>query len=94
MKWKCLDYNHGNHFDGSYFVAPVKGRYLFFVKTWHQSNHTSYIHLNVNDLDYDEASAMRRGSTKFGEIVLQATFELNKNDKVRIQPKTIHNSLI
>ena len=92
MKWKCLDYNHGNHFDGSYFVAPVKGKYFFFVKTWHQSNQTSWIYLNVNDSDYDEASAMRKGSNKFGEIVLQATFELEKNDKVRVQPPKIQYS--
>ena len=49
-KWVTHEYNFGNNFDGTNFVAPLEGVYSFYVTSRTEASSTSgVINLHVND---------------------------------------------
>ena len=89
--WKNIEYNHGNHFDGSNFTAPIKGIYSFLTTIKQRSYQFGRIRCYVNNKVI--ALAERTNSTDIktdinmnaGQILLPITLELKKDDIVTIR---------
>ena len=86
-----IEYNHGNHFDGSIFIAPVKGLYSILATAQNRAYSFGYIRCYVNNKEVAYAlrhcaydCAYDSGGTRTGNILLQSTLQLNKNDKMFI----------
>ena len=48
--WRNIEYNFGNYFDGSNFIAPLTGIYSFYITSQTHSVSTSgQINLYAND---------------------------------------------
>ena len=89
--WINVEYNHGNHFDGTSFTAPAKGIYTFLVTAHQKSFHFGFLRFCLND---NEVAFTKRSNcsemqlaknVNSGPLLLQITLQLEKNDKVTIQ---------
>ena len=81
-----MDYNLGNHFDGSIFTAPFKGIYTFNVCAGHQSETNGYVDLYVNELKTVNSQRNCNEETRdsFSNIWLHTTLQLKKGDEISI----------
>ena len=86
--WENIEYNHGSHFDGSTFTAPVKGIYTFFVTALQKSFSFGFLSffMNGNAVSYTKRSNCNKASVQenvnSGPLLLQITLQLEKNDIV------------
>ena len=84
MEWICVNYNHGNCFDGTYFTVPENGLYCFNAKCWHGYSSTrGEIKLYINGGDH--VTTKRESDGKVGFVNIHTTLELVKNDKVDVR---------
>ena len=97
MDWRNIEYNHGNHFDGTTFVAPFKGLYSFLSTAVYETSVTinsSKVECFVNDiraysaLSNSTGRANQSGSiaiASVGQVLMQTTLQLNAKDRVYIK---------
>ena len=97
MDWRNIEYNHGNHFDGTTFVTPFKGLYSFLSTAVYKTSVTinsSKVECFVNDIRaYSALSnstdrANQSGSiaiASVGQVLMQTTLQLNAKDRVYIK---------
>ena len=97
MDWRNIEYNHGNHFDGTTFVAPFKGLYSFLSTAVYETSVTinsSKVECFVNDiraysaLSNSTGRANQSGSiaiASVGQVLMQTTLQLNSKDRVYIK---------
>ena len=100
MDWRNIEYNHGNHFDGTTFVAPFKGLYSFLSTAVYETliigSMTNYSRVDcfVNDIRTNSALSnfTRRtdqsasiGNECVGNVMMQTTLQLNAKDRVYIK---------
>ena len=100
MDWRNIEYNHGNHFDGTTFVAPFKGLYSFLSTAVYETYITgstinsSKVECFVNDiraysaLSNSTGRANQSGSiaiASVGQVLMQTTLQLNSKDRVYIK---------
>ena len=85
VEWKQIDYNIGNHFDGTIFAAPTTGLYTFHA-TSEQFNNTGdasiFVHVN------GRPKLQSRNYTKsndFGFVTIQTTLKIAEDDKVEVR---------
>ena len=79
-----MDYNLGNHFDGSIFTAPFKGIYTFNVCVGHQSETDGQINLYVNECR--TANSQRNcNNDSYSNIWLYTTLRLETDDEISIR---------
>ena len=84
MKWKNVDYNLGNFFDGTYFTAPENGLYSFNAFCRHKSSYNGYISLNLNDNQHIYAGTAESNNND-GFVNIDTTLKLVENDKVDVR---------
>lgn len=85
VTWKTVNYNCGRAFNGTYFKAPLKGIYSFYVTVNHtSSDYLGYVYLNKDGSVVAQASRQAYG-TRVSPIVLQATLQLEKGNKVQVR---------
>ena len=84
VTWKTVNYNCGRAFNGTYFKAPVKGIYSFYVTVTHASDYLGYIYLNKDGSVVAQASRQSYTS-RISPIVLQATLQLERGNKVQVR---------
>ena len=97
MDWRNIEYNHGNHFDGTTFVAPFKGLYSFLSTAVYETSVTinsSKVECFVNDvraysaLSNSTDRVNHSGSiaiASVGQVLMQTTLQLNAKDRVYIK---------
>ena len=86
VKWRNVDYNLGNLFDGTYFTAPENGLYSFYACCSPKTSSHGYIHLYLNQKVHSSAYAVETRSDKDGMFVnIYTTLNLVKNDKVDVR---------
>ena len=89
VKWRNIEYNIGNHFNGTIFTAPVAGLYSFFAMAKHRGATYTRIRLYVNG----NSKIVSTNETKNDDIQslpLQSTLKLGKNDTVEMR---VHGTL-
>ena len=101
VHWKNIEYNYGNHFDGSSFTAPLKGLYSFTSTAIYKSRTLPVVY-NINRPRIilsgcgkdcivtawsNEIKDMKEPVeiVNAGHILLQTTVQLNAKDKVFIK---------
>ena len=85
VEWKTIDYNIGSHFDGKIFTAPKTGLYSFNVMALQQdSSDQSRIYLNINNTPKITALERQGTASSHGNMAIQATLKVSKDDKVDI----------
>lgn len=101
VHWKKLQYNYGNHFDGSIFTAPLTGLYSFTSIAQYESRTLPRIYyLNrsrillvgcsqglIASAVSNDVIDMKEPSeiVNVGTILLQTTVQLNAKDEVYIK---------
>ena len=103
MDWRNIEYNYGNHFDGTTFVAPFKGLYSFLSTAVYETStmgtivHLSRICCFVNAIRIHSALSNCTGSPdqrgSIGHVLMQATLQLNAKDRVYIKLDGTFSSL-
>ena len=86
VEWRDIDYNIGNHFDGTVFTAPRTGLYTFSAQFRIEVHDDStYAQLRVNGSL--KAHSGSDNPTGRGSIPLpiQTTLKLAKDDKIEIR---------
>ena len=85
VPWQQIDYNFGNHFDGTIFTAPKTGLYTFFAQCASQAaNHNSKASFYVNGAEKNYSYLQTTDQYRI-DCTLQATLKLAKNDKVEVR---------
>ena len=89
MEWICVNYNHGNCFDGTYFTVPENGLYCFYATCYLTSRSRGRISLHVNNYEIGILASKAEGiSEGIGDdifINIYTTLELEKDDKVDVR---------
>ena len=83
--WKNIEYNHGNHFDGSNFTAPIKGIYSFLTTIKQRSYQFGRIRCYVNNKEIALVYIKTDINMNAGQILFPITLELKKDDIVNIR---------
>ena len=84
VKWRNIEYNIGNHFNGTIFTAPVAGLYSFFAMAKHRAATYTRIRLYVNG----NSKIVSTNETKNDDIQslpLQSTLKLEKGQTVELR---------
>ena len=82
--WLNMDYNLGNHFDGSIFKAPFKGIYTFNVCAGHTSETNGHVELYVNE-SRTVNSQRNCNDDSYSNIWLHTTLRLETDDEISIR---------
>ena len=84
-KWLNIDYNIGNHFDGSIFKAPIKGIYTFNACAGHKSVSTGHVDLDLNgDSVVNSQRVCSEGSINYLNLWLSTTLKLEIGDQISL----------
>ena len=60
--WRNVQYNHGNHFSGTFFTAPVKGWYIFRL-VGHRATEFGDVCLHKNSFEWGKKSLWINGKS-------------------------------
>ena len=83
MEWKQIEYNLGNHFDGTIFTTPRTGLYHFSATVQvRNANATSYFYVNDQEKFF---SRCRAQSDDIASLPIQTTLKLETGDKVTVR---------
>ena len=83
-EWENLDYNVGDHFDGTYFTVPENGLYSFNVFCTQASHNWGSVYLYLNERQHIEAKRAAYRSY-CGFVSINTTLKLAKNDKIHVR---------
>ena len=84
-KWLNIEYNVGNHFDGSIFTAPINGLYAFTACAGHKSVSTGNVSLRIGEDHFVHSEqTCSEGNINASNIWLTATLDLQVGEKVSI----------
>ena len=83
VKWQNIEYNIGDHFNGSHFTVPYDGLFSFNAKAIQHSKKEGVFYFYVNGLEKSRVKAHNIDVTQ-GNVSLDKTLELKKNDKVHL----------
>ena len=84
VKWRDIDYNIGNHFNGTIFTAPLTGLYSFHASAEQYSSHNTSIFVYINGSPKTQQES-KNGS--YRNVTIQTTLKIDKEDKVEIRFK-------
>ena len=83
VEWKRIDYNIGNHFDGTFFTAPKTGLY-YFSATVLLKNAGTWGYFFVNGQEkFVSGSSSQNGH--IANLLIQTTLKLKTGDKVAVR---------
>ena len=82
VTWENVEYNIGNHFNESLFTVPYDGVYFFNANAIQHSTSEGIFYLSVNGTKMSVVKSVN--AQQKGNIVLNKTLELKKNDKVTL----------
>ena len=83
VEWNQINYNIGNHFDGTIFTAPKTGLY-YFSATVQMSDTSSFSQFLVNDQERFFSRCYTQDN-QINSLSLQKTFKLETDDKVEVR---------
>lgn len=84
VDWKNIEYNHGNHFNGSTFIAPFKGFYDFllsadYVTRWSDPSVGSISRFSSVECFVNDIRTLVHSHSS-GRTLVQSVLQLNANE--------------